>query len=71
MENQNGDCQSAEKVIREVRELLHSLEQERKQIVRRICTIKKTIVGLASLYGEEIFDEQLLELVGRKTNKRR
>ena len=71
MENHNADCRSAEKVIREVRELLHSLEQERKQIVRRICTIKKTIVGLASLYGEEIFDEQLLELVGRKTNKRR
>jgi hypothetical protein len=71
MENHNVDCQSAEKVIREVRELLHSLERERKQIVRRICTIKQTMVGLASLYGEEIFDEQLLELVGRKTNKRR
>lgn len=71
MNDHNGDCRSAEKVIGEIRELLGSLERERRQIVRRICTIKQTIVGLASVYGEEIYDDQLLELVGRKTNKRR
>ena len=71
MNERNGDCRSAESVIGEIRELLASLEQERRQIVRRICTIKQTIVGLASVYGEEIFDEQLLELVGRKASKRR
>jgi hypothetical protein len=71
MSDLKDDCRSAEKVIGEIRELLSSLERERRLIVRRICTIRQTIVGLASVYGEQIFDEQLLELVSRRTNKRR
>ena len=71
MTSQNGDRRSAENVIREIHEVLESLERERREIVKKISTIKRTIVGLASMYGEEIFDDQLLEFIGRKTNRRR
>jgi hypothetical protein len=71
MNNYNGDSRSAEHVIREIREVLVSLEQERREIVKKICAIKQTIIGLGSVYGDEIFDNELLELLGRKNNRRR
>src|SRR5207237_5348046 len=62
---------AAADVLRELRDLLQSLTRERREIVRRMCAIKQTIVGLASLYGDEVLDDELLELIDRKRPRRR
>jgi len=67
----NSDARPAADVLRQLRDLLQSLTQERKDIVRRMCAIKQTIVGLASLYGDDVLDDELLELVDRKRPRRR
>jgi hypothetical protein len=38
--------------------------------MRRIGTIKQTIVGLANLFGDAVLSEELLELVDRKSSGR-
>jgi hypothetical protein len=50
-------------------ELKHLLHQ-RADIMRRIGTIKQTIAGLANIFGDEILNDELLELVDRKTATR-
>lgn len=44
--------------------------QQRSEIMKRIGTVKQTIAGLASLFGDEMLSEDLLELVDRKTTGR-
>ena len=39
--------------------------------MKRIGTIKQTIVGLANIFGDDWLGEELLELVGRKGRPRR
>ena len=39
--------------------------------MKRIGTIKQTIVGLANIFGDDCLGEELLELVGRKGRPRR
>jgi hypothetical protein len=53
-------CRSAQQ---ELRQLMH----DRAQVVRRICTIKRTLMGLAELFGESILDEELTKLLLPKT----
>jgi hypothetical protein len=50
-------------------ELLHLLHQ-RAEIMKRIGTVKQTIVGLANLFGDQVLTDDLLELVDRKPNGR-
>jgi hypothetical protein len=50
-------------------ELKHLLGQ-RAEIIKRIGTIKQTIVGLANIFGDEILSGDLLELIDRKTSTR-
>lgn len=50
-------------VLRHVQQELLQLLQQRADVVQRICTIKKTIVGLASLMGDEVVSSELRELV--------
>jgi hypothetical protein len=50
-------------VLRQVHQELRQLLQQRADVVQRICTIKKTIVGLASLMGEGVVSSELRELV--------
>ncbi len=47
----------------ELKELLH----QRAEIMKRIGTIKQTIVGLANIFGDDILSDDLLEMVDRKT----
>src|ERR1700680_385330 len=49
-------------------ELKHLLSQ-RAEIIKRIGTIKQTIVGLANIFGDEILSNDLLELVDRKPSR--
>src|SRR3989442_15643142 len=44
--------------------------RQRAEIMKRIGTVKQTIVGLANLFGDAILSEELLELVDRKSGGR-
>ena len=57
-------------VVKAAEEDLRQLIRQRAEIVRRIGTIKQTIVGLANIFGDDWLDEELLELVGRKGRPR-
>lgn len=59
-----------EEVVRQAQEELQQLLQQRAEVMRRIGTIKQTIVGLANLFGDEVLSEELLELVDRKSSGR-
>lgn len=58
------------KLAPHVQEILHSAQQElqqlnreRAEVVKRICTIKRTLVGLVELFGENILDDELSKLI--------
>ena len=55
-----------QQVLRQAQEELRGLLQQRADLMRRIGTVKQTIVGLANLFGDEILSEELLQLVDRK-----
>lgn len=59
-----------QQVIRAAHDELRQLLRQRAEIMKRIGTVKQTIVGLANLFGDEILDEELLELVDRKNSGR-
>src|SRR5271168_267847 len=63
----NGHVQE---VVRQAHEELRQLLQQRADVMRRIGTIKQTIAGLANLFGDGVLNDELLELVDRKTNGR-
>jgi hypothetical protein len=65
----HGDSHVQE-VIRAAHEELRQLIKQRAEIMKRIGTVKQTIVGLANLFGDEVLSDELLELVDRKTNGR-
>ena len=44
--------------------------RQRSDIMKRIGTVKQTIIGLANLFGDEMLDDELLELVDRKSSGR-
>ena len=64
-----GD-QNVQELVKTAHEELRQLLRQRADIMKRIGTIKQTIVGLANLFGGGILDEDLLELVDRKTSGR-
>src|SRR5215467_8592074 len=57
-------------VVRQAHEELRQLMQQRADIMKRIGTVKQTISGLANLFGDEVLNEELMELVDRKSNGR-
>jgi len=57
-------------VVRQAHEELRQLLRQRSEIMKRIGTIKQTIVGLANLFGDEVLNEELLELIDRKSSGR-
>jgi hypothetical protein len=63
----NGHVQE---VVRQAHEELRHLLQQRAEVMRRIGTIKQTIVGLANLFGDGVLSDELLELVDRKSSGR-
>jgi hypothetical protein len=65
----NGD-QNVQEVVKTAHEELRQLMRQRSDIMKRIGTIKQTIVGLANLFGGGILNDDLLELVDRKTSGR-
>ena len=63
----NGHVQE---VVRQAHEELRQLLQQRSDVMRRIGTVKQTIVGLANLFGDGVLSDELLELVDRKSGGR-
>ena len=63
----NGHVQE---VVRQAHEELRQLLQQRADVMRRIGTVKQTIVGLANLFGDDLLSDELLELVDRKSGGR-
>ncbi len=59
-----------EQVVRQAHEELRQLLVQRAEIMRRIGTIKQTIAGLANLFGDGILNDELLELIDRKSSGR-
>jgi hypothetical protein len=59
-----------EQVVRQAHEELRHLLLQRAEVMKRIGTVKQTIAGLANLFGDGVLNDELLELVDRKSNGR-
>ena len=66
---QGGDAYVQE-VLRTAHQELLALLQQRAELMKRIGTVKQTIIGLANLFGDDILDDELLTLVDRKPSGR-
>jgi hypothetical protein len=64
------DIGHVQEVVRQAHEELRQLLQQRSEIMKRIGTVKQTISGLANLFGDAVLNEELMELVDRKTSGR-
>jgi len=54
-----------EEVIRSAQAELNHLLHQRAEIMKRIGTVKQTLVGLAMVFGEDAFTPDVLQLMGR------
>jgi hypothetical protein len=59
-----------QEVVKAAHEELRQLMRQRADVMKRIGTVKQTIVGLANLFGDGVLTEELLELVDRKSSGR-
>jgi hypothetical protein len=64
------DLGHVQEVIRQAHDELRQLMQQRAEIMKRIGTVKQTISGLANLFGDAVLNDELLELVDRKSSGR-
>ena len=58
------------KILEEIYGEFQALTNQRDAILRRIGTLRRTIVGLANLFGDEVVGESILEMVDRKSSTR-
>src|SRR3954453_2108542 len=59
-----------QQVVKAAHDELRQLMRQRAEVMKRIGTVKQTIVGLANLFGDDVLNEELMELVDRKSNGR-
>jgi len=64
------DIGHVQEVIRQAHDELRQLLQQRADIMKRIGTVKQTIAGLANLFGDGVLNDELMELVDRRSNGR-
>ena len=64
------DVGHVQEVIRQAHEELRQLLHQRAEIMKRIGTVKQTISGLANMFGDQVLNEELMELVDRKNSGR-
>jgi hypothetical protein len=64
------DAGHVQEVIRQAHGELRQLLEQRSEIMKRIGTVKQTISGLANLFGDGVLNEELMELVDRKSSGR-
>jgi hypothetical protein len=58
------------KLLEEIYGEFQALTIQRETILRRIGTLRRTIIGLAHLFGSEVVDESVLEAIDRKSGTR-
>ena len=54
----------------QAKEELVGLIKHREEVTKRIGTIKLTLAGLANLFGNQVLDDELLEILDRKAQSR-
>jgi hypothetical protein len=59
-----------QEVIRSAESELVSLLKQRAELMKRIGSVKQTLVGLANMFGDSVLNERLLELLDRGTARR-
>lgn len=59
-----------QQVLKSAHDELRTLLKQRAEIMKRIGTVKQTIVGLANMFGDGVLNDELLELIDRKSNGR-
>jgi hypothetical protein len=59
-----------QEVLRAAQDELRQLLHQRAEIMKRIGTVKQTIIGLANMFGDSVLNDDLLELVDRKSGGR-
>jgi len=64
------DLGHVQEVIRQAHDELRQLLRQRAEIMKRIGTVKQTISGLANLFGDAVLNDELMELVDRKSSGR-
>ena len=64
------DLGHVQEVIRQAHDELRQLLRQRAEIMKRIGTVKQTISGLANLFGDSVLNDELMELVDRKSSGR-
>lgn len=69
-ETKSGNESSVQEVVRSAHRELTDLMRQRAGIMARIGTIKKTLSGLAQIFGESVLDDDLLELLDLAPSKR-
>lgn len=60
---------SVQEVVRAAQDELKDLMHQRAQIMKRIGSVKQTIVGLSNLFGDNILSVELLKMLDRKSNR--
>lgn len=58
------------KLLEEIYGEFQALTIQRQTILRRIGTLRRTIIGLSHLFGDEVVDESVLEAIDRKSSTR-
>jgi hypothetical protein len=64
-ETGSDPVRAAQEIVQQVHEELRQLQLQRAQINRRIGAVKKTIAGLAVLFGEAGLSKDLQELMNQ------
>lgn len=59
-----------QEIIRSAESELVALLQQRAELMKRIGSIKQTLVGLANMFGDSVLNERLLELLDRGNARR-
>lgn len=59
-----------QEVVRSAESELVALLQQRADLMKRIGSIKQTLVGLANMFGDSVLNERLLELLDRGNARR-
>jgi hypothetical protein len=67
----NGGAADVQVIVKAAHKELRNLMQQRAEIMKRIVTIKQTIVGLCNLFGDDELSDDLRELVNGKAGVRR
>ena len=60
---------SVREVVKLARTELQLLLEQRAAVIRRIAMLKQTLVGLASIFGDKILNEELAEIIGCNQRK--